>query len=90
MTKPPFTPNTCPVMNSCSARHKTAWATSSWVPVRCRGVSSFRAARSAGDSPAFIGVSMTPGATQFTRMPEGPSSWASAWVRPMSAAFEAE
>ena len=45
---------------------------------------------SAWDRWAFISVSMTPGATQLTRMWEGPSSLAMALVRPMTPALAAE
>ena len=45
---------------------------------------------SASVSSAFMSVSMTPGETQFTRTPEGPTSLASAFVSPMTAAFAAE
>ena len=37
-----------------------------------------------------MSVSMTPGATQFTVMPEGPTSLANAFVSPMIAAFVAD
>ena len=89
-TMPPLTPSTCPVMNSCSSRKAAAWAVSSGVPVRPRGVSSRRAAKSAYVRSPFMGVSITPGDRQFTRMPEGPSSLARALVRPMTPALAAE
>ncbi len=58
---------------------------------RCRkrptGVSSASAALSSAVNAAIISVSMTPGATQFTVMPLGPSSLASALVRPMRPRF---
>ena len=83
-------PRACPVTNSFSARNRAAWATSSGVPMRPKGVSWARAVISAGERIQFIGVSITPGQMQFTRMPEGPSSWARAWVSPITAALEAE
>ena len=39
---------------------------------------------------AFMSVSINPGATEFTVMPEGASSFAKDFVKPISAAFEAE
>ena len=65
-------------------------ATSSGVPRRSTGVSSARAALSSAVKLAIMSVSITPGATQFTVMPEGPSSLASALVRPITPAFAAE
>jgi len=38
----------------------------------------------------FISVSITPGAMQFTVIPDGPTSLASAFVNPIIAAFDAE
>ncbi len=92
MTKPPFTPMTCPVIKAdpSSASHRMVRATSSGVPMLPKGVSSRRAASVSGSKASFISVAMTPGATQFTRMPLGPSSLASALVKPMTAAFAAE
>ena len=80
----------CPVRNSCSSRKAAAWAASSGVPICSKGVSSRRASRSAGERSPFMGVSITPGARQLTRTPEGPSSLARAFVRPMTPAFAAE
>ena len=37
-----------------------------------------------------MSVSMQPGATQLTRMPDGPSSFASAFVNATTAPFVAE
>ena len=45
-------------------------------------------ARSGASCSCTPGVSMIPGAMAFTRMPRGPSSFANACVRPMTAAFD--
>ena len=55
-----------------------------------KGVSSARVAKVSSPKRPFISVLITPGATQLTRMWEGPSSWAKALVRPMTAALAAE
>ena len=55
-----------------------------------RGISSQSAFTSASLSDAFISVFITPGATQFTVTPDGPVSCANAFVKPMTAALEAE
>ena len=75
---------------SSPARKRTASATSSGAPMRPRGASPARAARSSGVRKAVMSVSMAPGATQFTRMPEGPSSLARAFVSPITPALAAE
>ena len=67
-----------------------ASATSWGVPARHRGVSWQKAALSWGDSRWFMAVSISPGATQFTRTPLGPTSRAAALVSPMSPALAAE
>ena len=89
---PPSTPSTCPVMNAAASetRNAAACATSCGVPSRPSGVSSASAAVVCALCSSIIRVSMTPGALQFTRTPLGPSSYASARVRPMSAALLAE
>ena len=58
--------------------------------MRPSGVSSASAAKSSSDSSAFMGVRMTPGVTQLTRMPLGPTSFAVAFVSPITPAFAAE
>ena len=58
--------------------------------MRQSGVSPARAAILSVDSRAFMSVSITPGAIQLTRIPEGPISFARAFVRPITAALEAE
>ena len=67
-----------------------ALAASSGVPLRPRGVSAASSAMVSGPRPATMSVSMTPGATQLTRMPEGPSSLARACVSAMTAPLVAE
>ena len=88
--KPPSTQSTCPVMNGESQKNITASATSSAVPMRPAGVSSMSALISALLRREFILVSISPGATQFTVIPEGPSSFANALVMPDRADLDAE
>ena len=89
---PPSTQSVCPVIKEASsdARKYTAAATSCGLPIRQSGVSSASASRVSLECMAFISVSMTPGATQLTRIPEGPSSLASAFVKPIRPDFVAE
>ena len=54
------------------------------------GVLSASVFRSSPERWEFIAVSITPGATQLTLMPLGPTSCASALVSPMTAALVAE
>ena len=68
----------------------TAEETSSGVPSLHRGVASRSESFPSSVSPRFMSVSMTPGSTQFTVMPDGPSSFASAEVNPRKADLEAE
>ena len=63
---------------------------SSGVPSRSMGVCCRRPSITLGSTCAHISVWMTPGATAFTRMPDGPSSCASALVRARIAPFVAE
>ena len=72
------------------ARKRTASATSSGLPIRPEGISSVKAAISCGVKEAFIEVPIIPGETQFTVIPEGATSLASALVKPIKAAFDAE
>ena len=72
------------------ARKDTAAAISSGVPSLLSGVSSASVSLIPGGSSSSISVSITPGATQLTRMPVGASSLASDRENPMSAAFVAE
>ena len=92
MINPPLGLSTCPVINDASgdAKNAAAAATSSGVPTRPSGVSSQSACIAAASSIPFIGVSITPGARQFTRMWEGPISCASAWVIPINPALAVE
>ena len=62
-------------------------ATSAAVPMRPSGVSAANSCMVSALCMAFISVSITPGATQLTRMPDGPSSSARDRVSPMSAAL---
>ena len=79
------------INEACSeARNNTACATSSGVPKRLTGVSSTRVLNVSASSVAFISVWMTPGSTQLTVIPEGPSSLAMAMVKPRMAALVAE
>ncbi len=90
--KAPSTPRICPVINEdfSSARKSIALATSSGVPILPTGVSSLRTSSVSLSNPLFIGVSITPGATAFTVMPDGATSLARAFVSPITAAFDAE
>ena len=92
MMNPPLGASTWPVKKSPAglAKNQMAWATSSGVPRRSKGVSSARAARVSGERAPFMAVSITPGATQLTVIPEGPTSLARARVKPMTPALAAE
>ena len=89
---PPSTPSTCPVTKDAASEAKkaTTSATSSGVPMRQSGVSSRKACKVSSSKQRFISVAMTPGSTQLTVMPEGPSYLASARVRPSIPALVAE
>src|SRR5262245_7563402 len=96
MTMPPFTPITWPVMKPASSeqRNPHVAATSSGVPVRPTGI--IRAASFSilpmlplASARRSIGVSIMPGGMQFTVMPWGASSSASAPVSPITPAFDA-
>ena len=71
------------------ARNLTVFAISSGLPSRSSDVSSQRQSKSSFVKWLFISVSITPGATQFTHIPDGPNSFASAFVKPITAAFAA-
>ena len=92
ISSPPSTPNTCPVTKRARSLASSAIAspTSSAVPMRHRAVLSASSALSSGLRFAIMSVSMQPGATQLTRMPDGPSSFASAFVNATTAPFVAE
>ena len=59
-------------------------------PIFMRGVSSLSTAMSSSPRARFMSVAITPGAIAFTRIPEGPSSLASAFVIPIRAALVVE
>ena len=65
---------------------------SSGVPIRLIGFCATMIWVSESGQPErwSIGVSISPGAIAFTVMPRGPTSPASALVKPMSPAFAAE
>ncbi|MCK9904401.1 zinc ribbon domain-containing protein [Frankia sp. Cpl3] len=91
---PPSTASTAPVMNDARGerRKDIGSATSTGAPSRPRAVRvAMKSSASAESetSPRSIGVSVGPGQTQFTRMPEDASSWAAARDQWMSAALEA-
>ena len=72
------------------ARKATASAISSGLPSLPRGVSPASLSSVSRPSTCTISVSITPGATQFTRMCDGASYIAKERVRPMMACFVAE
>src|SRR5699024_1185503 len=74
----------------CSARNTAAAATSSAVPTLPHGTAERNSSLSRSDRRAFMSVSMIPQETQLTRIPDGASSLAAAFVKPISAALEAE
>jgi hypothetical protein len=75
---------------SSPSRKAIRAATSATVPTRPTMLAAPSSAlRSSLRVPPMMSVSMGPGATQFTVIPCGPSSRASARVKPMIAALEA-
>ena len=92
MALPPSGEMTEPVIKEDASveRKYTVSATSAGVPPRIKGVSSKKASLSSSESAEFIFVSIKPGATALTLMPEGPHSFASALVYPITPAFAAE
>mgnify|MGYP000443604953 CR=1 FL=1 len=62
---------------------------SSGLPILSRGVSFDNSSISLSPCAEFMGVSTTPGEIQFTLIPEGPTSFASDFVKPRSAALDA-
>jgi len=92
--RPPSTGSAMPVMKPASseARNSIALATSSGVPARPRGHTSFQAEIVASMSyiPRVMGVSMKPGHTQFTRIPWRAPSTAAICVSWRMPAFDAE
>lgn len=92
MAYPPDTFNTSPVIKPERSDPKKyiASAASSGEPVRRSGVFKANSSRDDGSTHSVIFVSIKPGATAFTLIFEGPSSFASALVRPMTPALEAE
>ncbi len=91
MAYPPDTFKTSPVIKPerSDPRKYMASATSSGVPVRKRGVLDANSSREDGSMHSVIFVSIKPGATALTLILEGPSSFASAFVRPMTPALAA-
>ena len=89
---PPFTEIICPVIydDLSSAKNETAFATSSGVPSRITGISSRSISTVSLPSFVTISVFITPGDTAFTVIPDGATSFASALVRPIRPAFDAE
>src|SRR2546426_9424855 len=83
---PPSTLMACPVTNEAASEqsHTTASAISSGVPTRPIGsLAMMRALRSGSLRPlAVIGVWITPGQTQLTRIPCCAYSSAAVFVRP--------
>lgn len=92
IAKPPFTPIISPVINDAESDESqyTLSATSDASPFLPRGVSAARAESVSSPRELVISVMMTPGQTQLTLIPDGPTSLASAFVMPISAALEAE
>ena len=92
MRYPPFIDIISPVIkdDSSEARKYASDATSCGVPIRIKGVSSIIDAITSSVSDAFISVRITPGAIAYTVIPEGPTSLASALVKPRSAALVVE
>src|SRR5213595_2292301 len=90
--RPPSTRSTSPVMNEASSeqRKRTAPATSSGSPKRWRGVFDSISSRMSSEIARVSRVSTYPGATTFARTPRGASSRASAFVKPMIPALDAE
>src|SRR5580700_4518608 len=86
---PPFTRTVSPVMNDDEgeARNDTAPATSVGSANRRNGVCCATMSRAFSGMSPTSAVSVIPGATLFTRMPEGPSSTASARVNVARADF---
>ena len=80
---------TCPVTNDAPSeqRNAAASATSSGVPRRPNGVSTASSRNVSAPNTCTISVLMTPGARQFTRIPDGASSSASERVSAISPAF---
>ena len=89
---PPLTFTTAPVINEAPspAKKSAVSATSEGLPIRISGVSFERMFKSSSVRAEVISVSITHGAIQLTVMPEGPTSFASALVIPISAALLAE
>ena len=89
---PPSTVRVCPVIKQAlsPAKKATTSATSSTLPTRPSGVSSQIACTSSRVRFLFILVSISPGATQFTRIPEGHTSFASAFAKVICAPLQAE
>src|SRR6266566_739781 len=85
-TYPPSTLMACPVTNEAASEqsHTTASAISSGLPIRPRGSMAMICALRSGSLQALsvIGVWITPGQTQLTRIPCWAYSSAAVLVRP--------
>jgi hypothetical protein len=81
---PPFTAKICPVTHELLglASHKTASVTSLPVPILPGGMACSISSLAWAGRPAVISVSMSPGATAFTRILREASSLASVFVGP--------
>ena len=80
--------NTKNVISSL-ARKSIVSATSSALPILPRGVPSQKIFLSFSETVLFISVSINPGETQFTFIPDGPSSLATDFVNAIIAPFDA-
>ena len=92
--KPPSTVIACPVIKDDLSDNKndTTSATSLGVPILPIAVSSIRVCISHAVKFSFliISVSMQPGHTAFTLIPDNPSSFAIASENAITPAFDAE
>src|SRR5262249_36850548 len=88
---PPLTASTCPVIYDASsdARKQTADATSAGGPRRPHGILDAPPSPARSVHPRVISVSIIPGATTLAVMPRDATSSASAFVNPISPAFDA-
>ena len=87
---PPFIDITCPVVYLSSINQSTHLATSVVSPIFPNGISSFISSNSSFVNLEFIFVYIIPGAIEFTLIFEGPSSFANAFVKPSTPAFDTE
>src|SRR5262249_60502645 len=92
VARPPSSWTTAPVMYAAAgdSRNAATGATSSGVPNRRSGIISVACRSYSGLSPAVMSVRMNPRASAFTVICSRPTSFASALVKPMIPAFDAE